>query len=147
MIDIQPASLIFTIINVLVFVWIMKKLLFKRVMDVIDKRDNLIKSRFDEAESEKTKALSRQQEYEKKLAAANDEAKAIVAKAREQAAAERERTLEETRVENEHLIEKNKEAIRSQNEEAKAQLRNDIAKLAMTAARKILTEDQDKQSA
>ena len=49
MIDIQPASLIFTIINVLVFVWIMKKLLFKRVMDVIDKRDDLIKSRFDEA--------------------------------------------------------------------------------------------------
>lgn len=146
MIDISPVSLIVTVINILVFAWIMKKFLFKRVMDVIDKRENLIKSRFDEAATEKQKAEETRQEYEGKIESAHVEAKAILDSARGQAAKEREHILNEAREESKSIKARAKSDIEAEKVQAKADLQTDITNLAMAAAKKILegTEESGK---
>ena len=69
---------------------------------------------------------------------AKEEAQNIVHNARELAEQERTGILEKTRAESEQMIEKAKAAILSEQEQAQQEAKEEIAKLAVLAARKII---------
>ena len=138
MLKIDPWNIIWTIVNLLFLYFVFKKFLFDRVMDVINKRDDMIKQQFASAQKEKDDAVALKEQYHEKLDSAKKEADQIIIDARARAEEEQERTLERTRDEAEHMLEKARTDIENEKEQATKAAQADIAKLAILAARKIV---------
>ena len=138
MLKIDPWNIIWTIVNLLFLYFVFKKFLFDRVMDVINKRDEMIKQQFASAQKEKAAAAALKEQYHEKLDSAKKEADQIIIDARARAEEEQERTLERTRDEAEHMLEKARTDIENEKEQATKAAQADIAKLAILAARKIV---------
>ena len=138
MLSLNVWNLLFTIINVLVLYLLMKKFLFKPVLAVLEKRKEMIATNMEEARKSQQEAEKLKCDYEEKLSSAKEEAQVIVHNARELAEQERAGILEKTRVESEQMIEKAKAAILTEQEQAQQEAKEEIAKLAVLAARKII---------
>ena len=138
MLKIDPWNIIWTIVNLLFLYFVFKKFLFDRVMDVINKRDDMIKQQFASAQKEKDDAAALKEQYHEKLDSAKKEADQIIIDARARAEEEQERTLERTRDEAEHMLEKARTDIENEKEQATKAAQADIAKLAILAARKFV---------
>lgn len=138
MLKIDPWNIIWTIVNLLFLYFVFKKFLFDRVMDVINKRDEMIKQQFVSAQKEKDDAAALKEQYHEKLDSAKKEADQIIIDARARAEEEQERTLERTRDEAEHMLEKARTDIENEKKQATKAAQADIAKLAILAARKIV---------
>ena len=138
MLKIDPWNIIWTIVNLLFLYFVFKKFLFDRVMDVINKRDEMIKQQFASAQKDKDDAAALKEQYHEKLDSAKKEADQIIIDARARAEEEQERTLERTRDEAEHMLEKARTDIENEKEQATKAAQADIAKLAILAARKIV---------
>lgn len=138
MLKIDPWNIIWTIVNLLFLYFVFKKFLFDRVMDVINKRDEMIKQQFASAQKEKDDAAALKEQYHEKLDSAKKEADQIIIDARARTEEEQERTLERTRDEAEHMLEKARTDIENEKEQATKAAQADIAKLAILAARKIV---------
>ena len=74
-------ELVFQLINTFLVFWILKKLLFKPVMDIIEARENDIKSDLAEGERAKTEGLSLKKEYEERISTAKAEGQEIIKQA------------------------------------------------------------------
>lgn len=131
-------NLLFTVINVLILYAVLKKFLFKPVEAIMEKRRELIACDLKEANESRKRAEELIDEYERKLSQAKEESKGMVQNARAAAEQERENILDQTRRESGEMLEKAKAAIASQQERAQQEAREEIAGLAVLAARKIL---------
>ncbi|WP_075719056.1 F0F1 ATP synthase subunit B [Roseburia sp. 499] len=138
MLSLNVWNLLFTVINVLVLYLLMKKFLFKPVLAVLEKRKEMIASNMEEARKSQQEAEELKTDYEERISVAKEEAQKIVHSARELAEQERAGILEKTRIESEQMIEKAKAAIASEQEKAQQEAKEEIAKLAVLAARKII---------
>ncbi len=138
MLSLDVWNLLFTVINVLVLYLLMKKFLFKPVLAVLEKRKEMIAANMEEARKSQQEAEELKADYEERLSAAKEEAQQIVHNARELAEQERTGILEKTRAESEQMIEKAKAVIVSEQEQAQQEAKEEIAKLAVLAARKII---------
>ena len=136
MLSIDPWNILWTVVNLLVLYAIFKKFLYQPVMNVINARDEMVKSQFADAKKEQEDAKALKAEYQDKLESAKTEADQIILEARDRAQKEHERTLEKTRVEADAMLEKAKSDIANEQEKATKAAEADIAKLALIAARK-----------
>ena len=67
MLDFQVSTIVFTVINLLVLYFILRKLLFGRVNAVLEQRAARVKETIDSAEASKCQAEELRAEYEDKL--------------------------------------------------------------------------------
>ena len=79
-------SLLFTIINLIVFYLLLKKFLFKPVMGIMEKREKMIADGLKNASDSQEEAARLKAEYEKALEGAKAESIQIVEKAKKTAA-------------------------------------------------------------
>ena len=138
MLSIDPWNILWTVVNLLVLYAIFKKFLYQPVMNVINARDDLVKSQFEDAKKEQDDAKALKVAYQDKLESAKTEADQIILEARDRAQKEHEMTLEKTRVEADAMLEKAKSDIANEQEKATKAAEAEIAKLALIAARKIV---------
>ena len=131
MLNINPWNMVMIVINLLVLYAIFRKFLYKPVMNVIHRREELIQGQFDSAK--KT-----QDDYEEKLQKANVKADEIILAARDQAKEEHEKAVLETQAKTDRMIEKAKADIEKEQKQAQQEVQGEIAKLALIAARKII---------
>ena len=111
-------SLLFTIINLIVFYLLLKKFLFKPVMGIMEKREKMIADGLKNASDSQEEAARLKAEYEKALEGAT-EAVGILKDARKTIENERKQTMND--------------------------LQSEIAGLAMQAARKIVDDTKGNQ--
>ena len=83
MLDFQVSTIVFTVINLLVLYFILRKLLFGRVNAVLEQRAARVKETIDSAEASKSQAEELRAEYEDKL---TDERDAMLRGARNEVA-------------------------------------------------------------
>lgn len=74
-------TMLFTWVNMLILFTVMKKFLFKPVMNILDQRDAEIKKIYDDANDANEKAVTLEKEYSEKMAQARDEAGEIIKQA------------------------------------------------------------------
>ena len=110
MLNINPWNMVMIVINLLVLYAIFRKFLYKPVMNVIHRREELIQGQFDE----------------------------IILAARDQAKEEHEKAVLETQAKTDRMIEKAKADIEKEQKQAQQEVQGEIAKLALIAARKII---------
>ena len=74
-------TMLFTWVNMLILFTVMKKFLFKPVMNILDQRDAEIKKIYDDANEANEKAVEMEKTYSEKMAQARDEAGEIIKQA------------------------------------------------------------------
>lgn len=114
----------------------------------LDAREQGIAKMIDDARLAQEQAEAQLRSYEAKLAAATQEAHAMVAQARKDADATRERELAATRAENEKLLQRNKDEIEAAKNAALQQIAEKSVSTAISLAssivrREIKPEDHD----
>lgn len=131
-------NILFTLINLVIFYFLMRRFLFKPILKVMNKRKEMINKQFEEADSAKNEALELKKQYEDKLQGADDESQRILAEARESAKAEYSRIIDRAGEDAAKMKETAQKQIEAESEKARQNAREDIASLAMAAAEKVV---------
>ena len=132
-------SLLFTIINLIVFYLLLKKFLFKPVMGIMEKREKMIADGLKNASDSQEEAARLKAEY------AKAESIQIVEKAKKTAAGESERILQEANTEAVGILKDARKTIENERKQTMNDLQSEIAGLAMQAARKIVDDTKGNQ--
>lgn len=132
-------NLVFTIINLLIFYVLVKKFLFDKVTAVMEKRRVLIKERFVNAQQTEKQANAKKIQYDEALVSVKDESERIVSQARIDAKAEYEKMVETAEQEAGKIIKEARASAESEKERTMHELESQVAGLAMTAVKKLLS--------
>ena len=125
-------NFLYTMINLIVLAFLLKKFLIKPVTDIMEKRRQLIKDGLKNAQNAQEDAMKMKEEYAQALGGAKEESVRIVEKARKDAKSEYERIVKEA--------DARAGSIRVEREQTMNALQSEIAGLAMTAAAKIVAD-------
>ena len=133
-------SLVWTIINLIIFYLLMKRYLVGPVLGIMEKRKNLIAQELENAKAAQEKAEELKGHYEGALAGAKEESAQIIEAARADAKSESERMVKEANLEAAKIIENARVTAEQEKENALQGAKSEIAGLALEAARKLLSE-------
>jgi len=134
-------TLIFTWINLFILYKIMKKLLFKPIMNIMEQRDREVGEMYSKAETAQKNAEELEKEYTEKLSDAKEEASRIVKEATHSATLRGEEIVREAQDKAKASIEKAEREIERERKNAANQVKSDIASIAVSLAEKIIEKD------
>lgn len=134
-------NLVFTIINLLILYFLMKKFLFGPVIRVMDQRKAMIEKQIEEAKKTEDKANELHMKYEDALSSAKQESWQIVEQAKQEARLQAEQTVQEAKSQADEIFAKAQADISAERENAMRQIQGEIGKLAMEAAFKIVGDE------
>ena len=140
-IGINPFTMIFAWINLLILYLFLKKLLFKPVKDMIDSRQKEIDDMYSDAENSKTAAEEMKEEYEKKLSFANEESEEILKKAVRKAQLREEEILKEAGEKAERVLQRADEQIELEKKQAINDVKNQVSEMAIDIAAAVIERD------
>jgi F-type H+-transporting ATPase subunit b len=98
-------------LNFLILVWLMKRFLYKPILNAIDAREKLIAKELADADAKKAEAQKEHEEFQKKNQQFDQERAALLNKAKDEAKAERDRLLDEARKAADALSAKRQESL------------------------------------
>ena len=137
MLEFHLSTILFTIINLLVLFFLLKKFLFGRVNAVLEQRAALVKSEIASAEDNNRQAEALKAQYEGKLTDARHEAAKIVADAQNRAQRVYEGKMAEAEADAKRLRGEAEAQIAEQRDAMLRGARNEVASLALLAAAKV----------
>jgi F-type H+-transporting ATPase subunit b len=132
--------LLSSLIGFLVLFFVLKKFLWKPVLDVIDERRASIEQAFQEVDDARADVAKMKADYEAQLGRINAEAQARLQEAVErgqQVAAEIRAAAEDSR---EKLLQRTQDDIAREKDKALAEIRNTAIDLSFTIARRVMRE-------
>lgn len=146
--DVKPVvtlswELVIQIINTIILFWILKRILFKPVLNIIDARENAIKSDIATGEQAKNEGLALKAEYEQKLAVAKSEGQEIIKQATLRAEQKSEEIISTAKEEATSLKDRANKDITQEREKVMNELKNDISNIAILVASKVIEKDID----
>ena len=145
LIDVVPGLMIWTIVTFAITFFLLRRLAFGRIQQLIDRRRDRIREALDEADKARHEAR---------------ELRELTAKEREEAKAERERILEATRRQAQkqfdqareraegdlkERLEKNRREIEAENVRLRDEIRRDVVELTLLAAEKVTGKTLDEE--
>jgi F-type H+-transporting ATPase subunit b len=98
-------------LNFLILVWLMKRFLYKPILNAIDAREKLIAKELADADAKKSEAQKERDEFQKKNEEFDQQRAALLTKATDEAKAERLRLIEEARKAADALSAKRQESL------------------------------------
>jgi F-type H+-transporting ATPase subunit b len=101
-------------LNFLILVWLMKRFLYRPILNAIDAREKLIAKELAEADAKKIEAQKERDEFQKKNADFDQDSIELFAKVTDDAKVERQRLFEEARKAADALSAKRAEALRNE---------------------------------
>ena len=146
MLSLSVSNLVITIINILVLYLLLRKFLYKPVMGIIEKRDEMIKTQLETAKKTEQDAMQLKAQYENSLNDAHDESLRIVENSKARAQEEYSRIVKEA---DEQALKIKADAhknVEMDREKAMKEMQSEVAELAMTAVSRILQEGSDEAS-
>ena len=136
-------ELLFQIINTVILFIVLKKILFKPVLNIIDSREEGIKNDIATGQQAKNEGLALKAEYEQKLAVAKKEGQEIIKQATLRAEQKSDEILSTAKEEASNLKDRASKDIAQEREKVMNELKNDISSIAILAASKVIEEDID----
>jgi F-type H+-transporting ATPase subunit b len=128
------------VVNFLILVWLLKRFLYRPILDAIDARERRIAKELADADAKKAEALQEREEFQHKNVAFEQQRATLLAKVTDEAKAERQRLLDEARKAADTLAEKRKEALRSEQQSLSAALSRRVQEEVFAIARKALAD-------
>ena len=139
-VSIDTWTIIFTWINLIILMFVMKKLLFKPVMKMLAERENEVGSMYEKAESAQQNAEKLEGEYTQKLSEAKEEAARIMKDATDAANKKGEQIVFEAQQKASASILKAQKEIEREKLNAVSEIKKDIASIAVSVAEKVMSE-------
>ena len=136
-------ELLFQIVNTIILFVVLKKILFKPVLNIIDARENGIKEAIATGEQAKNEGLALKAEYEQKLSLAKNEGQQIIKQATLRAEQKSDEIISIAKEEANSLKERANKDIAQERQKVMNELKNDISSIAILAASKVIEEDID----
>ena len=136
-------TMIFAWINLLVLYFILKKLLFKPVKNMIDSRQKEIDDMYSDAECAKTSANEMKAEYEEKIASADAESEEILRRAVRRAELREEEILKEADKKAARVMERAEEQIELEKKRAINDVKDEVSSIALGIAEAVIERDID----
>ena len=127
---------IFQIVNTFLVFFLLKKLLFKPVLGIIEARENDIRENLAQGERAKREGLTLKSEYEEKLNLAKDQGQEIIKQA----------TLRAEQKETEIIANAKEEAskdVEQERQKVMNEIKDEISNIAVLAASKVIEKDID----
>lgn len=143
LLDPHEGLIIWTIITFLVVLFVLKKFAWPQLLAALDEREKRISDALAAAEQARQGAEEVLREHRQKLAAADEEARQVVAEARAAAADVRQRIVSQAREEAERVVSQARTSIESEKRAATAELRRETANLAVQAAGVLIDANLD----
>jgi len=140
---VNPWTALFTLANTVTLFLVLKKMLFKPEMQMIEDRQNEIDEMYRKADDSKRQAEVLQAQYEEKFSAATQEAERIVKEAVHRG---HDREAEIIRAANEEasaIREKASADIAQEKKKAVAEAKDEISNLALEIAEKVIEKSLD----
>ena len=136
-------TLIFTWVNLLILYLIVKKLLYKPVMNIIKQREDEVGKMYEEAQSAGDHAKAMEAEYTERLAGAKAEAEGIVADAVQNAKVRADKIISDSQAQAAGLIESAHARIEREQKAAVEEAKGEICSMAVLMASKVIEKDLD----
>ena len=140
MLDIDPYTILWTVVNLQVLYLLMRKFLFGPVNAILDGRAKAIEDGLTQARQQQEEAQQLHSQYEAEIAQSKDEASQIIAQAKAQSEALYQRTLADAQAEAKKLLEENQERNLRDRENMLRSVRQEVAQLAVVAAEKVAVD-------
>ena len=140
-VSLAPWTMIFTWVNLLILVLLMKKFLFKPVLNMLEARDKEVNEMYSKAEVAQKNAQELEAEYNEKLSCAKEEASQIMKDAKHDATLRSEEIVSEAKKEASAILEKAQKDIQREKETAMSEIKSDIAEIAVDIAQKVIEKD------
>lgn len=137
MLSIDPYTILWTVVNLLVLYLLMRKFLFKPVNAILDGRAKAISDGLAQAADQQQKAQQLLEEYQAQLDHSRQEAEQIVTQARRQGEELYQKQVAAAQAEAAKLVEEGEERNRQDREEMLRSVRREVASLAVLAAEKV----------
>lgn len=132
-------NLLFAIINIIVLFLLLRKFLIKPVRNIMEKRDEMIRSGLENARKSQSDAELMKQEYEEKLKNAGDISAGIISDAKKEAEARSKNILDEANAKADNILSSARENAETAKIKAVSEAKEQIADLAAEMARKLVT--------
>ena len=143
MLEFEPSTIVFTIINLLVLYFILRRFLFGRINAVLEQRAALVKEELSSAEEKNRQAQALQAEYEEKLTDARQEAAKLVADAQSRAQRAYEARLADAEADARRVRAEAEAQLATERENMLRGARSEVASLALLAAAKAAQKSMD----
>ena len=137
-IGVNPFTMIFAWLNLLILYFILKKLLFKPVKNMIDSRQKEVDDMYAGAEEAEANAKAMKAEYEAKLANADSESEEILRTAQRRALLKEEEILKEAAVEATRIRDRASEEIAMEKKRMLGEIKDEVSGMAIDIASAVI---------
>ena len=134
---------IFQLINTFLIFFILKKLLFKPVLSIIEAREKDIRENLAQGERSKKEGLSLKSEYEEKLNLAKEQGQEIIKQATLRAEQKENEIINNAKEEASQLKEKASKDVEQERQKVMNEIKDEISNIAVLAASKVIEKDID----
>lgn len=139
------SNLIWIIVNLLIFYFLIRKFLFKPVLNIIEKRKQMVTEQFEKADTVNAEALELKTQYEAFFAGAQKRRQSRLWQMPENGQmCSTSRLFPMRKNESEALLEKTNQDMEKERDRALQSVQKEISTLAMAAAIKIIGENSSK---
>ena len=136
-------KLIVQAFNFLILLWLLRRFAYKPLLRMMDERSTRIRNDLDEARRLRQEAEQDRETYRTQLGRARDEARSILEEANNVAARIRTQALADAEGQNTALLARARDEIGREKETAIAELRREVADLAIMAASHVVGRSLD----
>lgn len=140
-ISVELWTSLFTLVNLLILFFIMKKLLFKPVKAMIDSRQKEIDDLYADANASKEDAAALKAKYEQRLDEANAEKEAILKDVYRKAQLRDEEMLREAQAQAAKTLQRADEQIAMEKKRALNDIKDEVSVMAVDIASAVLARD------
>jgi len=130
-------------LNFIILVWLMKRYLYKPIINAVDEREKRIKAERASADKDKADAKQQSDEFTRKSAEFDKQRADLLSKATGEASAERQRLMDEARKASDALSAKRLETLRSEAQDLDQALTRRAQEEVFAITRKALTDLAD----
>ena len=149
LVAVEPATLIATICNLFIQMYVVKKFFLNKVLAILDKRRQAADEQITAAQTARGEALALKETYEENLKQTKVQAGEILNHAHKTAAARSEEIIGQAQAQAAHIREKASTDIAREKKHALNQAKDEISHMAIAVAEKVVERqlneaDQDK---
>ncbi len=134
------ATIFVTTISFIIFIFIMNAILYKPVMQIMEKRQKYIDDNKNNADANRNKAKALLEDKDNKIADAQRKSRDIVAAKADAVKQERAKVVSDAKQNAENYFSEQKQSLLQQKEESSKQMRFDVADLANRLTTKLMGE-------
>ena len=142
----DPLQLLWQLIAFGLLVFLLYKLLYRPVMQMLDERTARIRKGMEDAEEARRTAAHAQDEFDKKLLEARKESQEVLNQATKMSQQTRQEILAQARSEAESLIKRAREELEAERRQMVTELQTQMADLTVAVASRVLGQTLDESS-